>query len=130
MRAFWIALLIALLPLRGWVGDSMAVSMIALPHATSMSAAMPGPADHGADHVGSDHSHHASEASEDSPMASTHGDHGQTSTHLLCEVCNGPVLSTFNAPIEATPLEHTLLIARSERFASLAPRHPVKPPIA
>jgi hypothetical protein len=131
MRALWIALLIALLPLRGWMGDAMAVSMAAAPIAVAVGQSAMGDDCHHqasmAEAHGSAHAVHAGghEAPHDGDLQGSGHE-----AHLMCDVCNGPALGSrvaLPAPGAAT---HGLLIARSERFASLAPRHLIKPPIA
>lgn len=125
MRALLIALLIVLLPLRGWVGDTMAVSMWASPAGTAIVATDLDPASTAlADNA---------EPATDAPChdgAQGAGDGGHAGAHLLCDVCNGPLL---HARVSLQPIEpavQALRIERSERFASLAPRQGVKPPIA
>jgi hypothetical protein len=137
MRAIWIALLIALLPLRGWAGDAMAVAMIPMPASSTTSAAQAGDPDcphadgathlaiavlDGAPDTAANHGDHIANAD--------HADHADNSAHLLCDVCNGPVLSTAAPPGVAAAAGHGLHIERKQAFASLAPRHVVKPPIA
>ncbi len=134
MRALWIALLIALLPLRGWVGDAMAVSMAAAPLAAATGQAAMGDdcphltpvpattADAHGQHATHDTAH--TEASD-----GAHGA-GHTQAHLMCDVCNGPALGSRVALPEPAAAEHGLQFARTERFASLAPRHLHKPPIS
>ncbi|MGC4397268.1 hypothetical protein [Hydrogenophaga sp. T2] len=137
MRAVWIALLIALLPLRGWVGDAMALSMFeARGHgATAVVAtadAVIAPHDQ-RPHEHHDHrdhgSPHAAPALADAPADNDHGPAG-AQAHLLCEVCNGPVLSPPASAVAVTAIEHAPRVERQQRFASLAPRQPTKPPIA
>lgn len=120
MRVFLIALVIALLPVRGWVGDAMAVSMAASGLATASAAEAPCP------HAGI--GHHAEDTGDAALAAGAHGasQHG----HLLCDVCNGPALTPAALVAPPSDLNHGLLIERAERFASLAPRHTHKPPIA
>lgn len=140
MRTLWIALLIALLPLRGWVGDAMAVAMVSTaPHlATAVAAADDCPhgsaqaADHGsavASGVADTTAHHATGHGQ-AESAATDDAHGDAGAHLLCDVCNGPVLSSAALSTPGAVFGHGLRIARSEAFASLAPRHLIKPPIA
>jgi hypothetical protein len=127
MRALWIALLIALLPLRGWVGDAMAVAMIPAPAQHSAPTAQAGDTDcpHAAPAV------QPVAAAVDATASHTdHTAHGDASAHLLCDVCNGPVLGTAAAPAAAVADGHGPHIERKQAFASLAPRHVVKPPIA
>lgn len=130
MRALWIALLIALLPLRGWVGDAMAVSMIATP--ASAAAASPAGAD--CPHAAASAGHHAEPAPDTGALIATdtadgHQDHTSPGAHLLCDVCNVPALSTGSQPDPDAHVTHGLRIERKQAFASLAPRHLVKPPI-
>ncbi len=131
MRTLWIALLIALLPLRGWVGDAMAVTMAASPHAAAALAVADDCPHAAAAHVGQDagqHPGHPDAGHAHTPADA--GEHGTVSAHLLCDVCNGPVLGSAAPLTPGLAQEHGLRIERSEPFASLAPRHVVKPPIA
>ncbi len=127
MRALWIALLIALLPMRGWVGDAMALSMV---HAADghpvqqSSAANPCP--------------HAGEAVPPAPAEAAHADmHGDAAhddgaghQHLACDLCNGPALQAGTTDSPRGQLAPGPQVLRVERFASLAPRQHHKPPIA
>ena len=120
MRVFFIALLIALLPVRGWVGDAMAISMAGLPDgqpATMVMAAADAGHDH---HAGMDHSDHA-----DHDTAGTAGH-----SHSACDVCNGPVLTVANSSPELARAVHTLHADRVEAFVSSLPRAGHKPPIS
>ncbi len=137
MRSLWIALLIALLPLRGWVGDAMAVAMMPTPASTTAPVAQASEADCPHTAIAGHHATaHTSDGVAPSDHAGTHGDdaahsgHGNASAHLLCDVCNGPVLTTAATPTAAAAVEHGLRIERKQAFASLAPRHVIKPPIA
>jgi hypothetical protein len=143
MRTLWIALLIALLPLRGWVGDAMAVTMAVSPHtAAALMVAGDCPhagsthiGEHGGQNTGEHSAQHAEEHTGGHDAGHAHapadaGEHGAVSAHLLCDVCNGPVLGSAAPLTPGSPQEHGLHITRSEPFASLAPRHVVKPPIA
>ncbi len=132
MRVFLIALVIALLPLRGWVGDAMAVSMAAsaMPTASAAETPCPHAATGGQPHHVADapvaapaHDHAGSDTAAPAHDASHHG-------HLVCDVCNGPALHTPVAVVPAGHFSHGVHIERAERFASLAPRHAHKPPIA
>lgn len=135
MRAVWIALLIALLPLRGWVGDAMALSMLEAHGAAAVVAAADAviaPHDQPTHDHNGHHDHgspHAAPAQADARADSDHGPAG-AQAHLLCEVCNGPVLSPPASAVVVTAIEHAPRVERQQRFASLAPRQPTKPPIA
>jgi len=120
MRVWLIALMIALLPLRGWVGDAMALGAFTAPetaaascHETVANAAEA----NDAQHAGHDTS--PGDAAPD-------GHH----SHLACDLCNGPALAsavTASANPQAAPSARA---AGAERFASLDPRPGHKPPIA
>jgi len=123
VRLFLIALMIALIPMRGWVGDAMALSM-AVDH-TGMHATAVVPAQlpcHGAPAEAVDHAHHGNDA---------HGTgDGPHHSHILCDLCNGPVLHNpwLWRPAPSQPPQ--LLPPFSERFASQTARRDVRPPIS
>lgn len=122
MRHWFLVLMIALLPLRGWVGDAMALEMLVQSaHATM---AMDSHGAHQADQhaMSADHcacDEHAS-ASQDSV------DH----QHSACDVCNVPALATALPGLQTPPGEHGQLVRSAERFASSEAQRGVKPPIS
>lgn len=148
MRTAWIALLLALLPLRGWVGDAMALSMLgagghAAPAALVADAHRHGgdhanplaPAGHGEHGAAATHAAHAGHTAmvsvaDAAAAEASADDHGGPNAHLLCEVCNGPVLNPPAPALACAPVEYPRLAERAQRFASLAPRQHTKPPIA
>jgi len=116
MRFWFVVLLMALLPLRGWAGDAMAVSMATDP---APAAALVAAADcHGAGHDTPD-MHHGQDS---------HEDHG--TAHLLCDVCNGPAMTPAALLAAGDARPHSLHIPTRVAFASEAPRRGVRPPIA
>ena len=125
MRVFFIALLIALLPVRGWVGDAMAISMAGM--AGGEHAAMAVAVDHGA----MDHADHGDHAGHGMDMADTGAaiDDG-THSHSACDVCNGPVLTVADGSPKLTRAVHGLHADRVEAFVSSLPRAGHKPPIS
>ena len=127
MRALWIALLIALLPLRGWVGDAMALGMIQGTGGPQVHAASTGePCPHGGQAAPTQQAH--------GMQTGLHGDGAHEGAgahdHLACDLCNGPALQAASAGIPGEQLAPGPQVLRAERFASLAPRHHHKPPIA
>lgn len=123
VRVFLIALMIALLPLRGWVGDAMALSMVVGHAGTDMQTVAPVQMPcHTTSAQMADHAH-PDRATHDTTAGSGHG-------HLLCDLCNGPVLDAqwLWAPVSSEP--PVLLPASSERFASQTVRRNVRPPIS
>jgi hypothetical protein len=112
MRHLLLALLIALLPLRAWVGDAMAIAMQApsAGHGSMTMAAMDS-------HPGA---HHGTDAS------SATGDH----QHPTCDVCNGPAMA-LTVQVEWLPrATHNMVATPTERFASSVPQPGIKPPIS
>lgn len=128
MRVFVLALMILLLPLRGWMGDSMAMGSADHSMASASSSAEA--------HC-PEHAHTASPASDHAMPATDHGDGHQEAAsdagghaHDLCEVCNGPAMAgqvTVQAGGDARP---GLSAARVEAFLSHLPLGEHKPPIA
>jgi hypothetical protein len=130
MRHLLLALLIALLPLRAWVGDAMAVSMLAQPAANTAEQV------HCQDHLGSapqamaaQPSHGAHVMSAQSESTADH-QHPQDHPHSVCDVCNGPALVLSLLLASHVPQAHTVLTPPAERFASVALQQGIKPPIS
>lgn len=133
MRHLLLALIIALLPLRAWVGDAMAVSMMGHT-ATSMVAA--GAQPDCPDHAGEGPLALSLSAGHDL-HGSTHGtaesqqpDHPPDHQHNACDVCNGPALVVGLLLSATVSQHHTLLALPAERFASVALQQGIKPPIS
>lgn len=117
MRHLLLALMIALLPIRGWMGDAMAVAMLAAPpHAMSQAASGDAPPcpDHA---MGSD-------------AADMQEGHGSEHAHKSCDVCNGPAMVLTTPVVPALAPEHGALMPPAERFASSEPHRGIKPPIS
>lgn len=112
MHHLLIALVIALLPLRAWVGDAMAITM-QMPSPPTVAASMasvdaaPCP----------DHANDASAASMDHQ-------------HTSCEVCHGPAMPLALQVSLETQVVHGVLAPPSERFTSSVPQPGIKPPIS
>jgi hypothetical protein len=118
MRHWLLVLMIALLPLRGWVGDAMAVEMLSQPAHAAMAMD-----DHGADH-GADHGHCACDE-----HAATTGDSAEHQ-HNACDVCNVPALAMAMVTLQILPPARSLLALPPERFASSEAQRGIKPPIS
>jgi hypothetical protein len=115
MRHLLLAILVALLPLRAWVGDAMAITMLA-PSSSHESMVM-APAD---DAPCADHAIGATNDTTDT------ADH----QHQACDVCNGPAMALgmqFDLLASAT---HGVLATPTERFDSSVPPPGNKPPIS
>lgn len=113
MRHLLIALVIALLPLRAWVGDAMAITMQMPAPAQEMVSASSAEAAPCADH--------ATGESAAAPM-----DH----QHSSCEVCHGPAMPLALQTAPLPQAVHGVLPTPTERFTSLLPQPGIKPPIS
>ena len=137
MRTLLLALMIALLPIRGWLGDAMAVEMVrhSLP-AASLVAEEASPASVAADA----HCHETMEAADSGMDAMAHHDDGSSTNHgtdhqgcgtcTVCQVCHTvalggtPLIDIVHGAPQAPPA------ARTARFASAEPVLGLKPPIS
>ena len=117
MRHWFLVLMIALLPLRGWVGDAMALDMLAQPGHTTM--AMQG---HSEDH----HAMTEENCACDEHGAAVGADHA----HSTCDVCNLPALAMASWALQPPAAIHGPLALPAERFASSEAQRGVKPPIS
>ncbi len=116
MRHWILALMIALLPLRGWVGDAMAFSMLAQQHGSASVASMP--------------CHDMAPMADSTPLDSKAHAPAAPQAHTVCDVCNGPALHA-PAPVAAVmPPVLSVQAETSERFLSAWPERGAKPPIA
>lgn len=128
MRRLFIALLIALLPLRGWVGDAMALTLTLPPPASSSALTSVSGHSHGplAEHCG--HAADARDVSDTSPPNGHTGDfHGTCSA---CDVCNGPALTAEAVVSAASHLPHAGPLNSASHFASSDRKPTLKPPIS
>lgn len=143
MRILLLALMIALLPLRSWVGDAMAMEMVAntlsdteiatnfAAHRTDNTRAkaqfdnQPAAMNH-ADCPG----HTAMVASSDSPADDAHQAHAaDCATCAACQICHTMALTPMALQITSTALPAGLPQASSHHFASAERAPGFKPPI-
>ena len=105
MRSLFLALLIALLPLRGWVGDVMAMELMA-PALTASAAQAAHPSHHDAagdcEHAPTHHGH--ARTGESIGEAQAAGDCG---TCTACQICHSVAL----APVPHQPESPQLALA-------------------
>lgn len=117
----FIAFLLVLLPLRGWIGDAMAMDMLIQAHdSASVHAAPQG-------HV--DCPEHAAMHSPADPVdlqAQPGADCGSCGGCQICHSAAMPALAALAPAPEMTP---AALMPMSVRFASVAPAPGFKPPI-
>lgn len=117
MRHVFLALLIALLPLRGWVGDAMALAPLSA-HLTGQALAAPSPA---APDAASDCHGHTNETAD-------MGESSGACSH--CDVCHGPGLAAAPGPALPPLARHTLQATPDAHCASTVPQPTLKPPIS
>lgn len=128
MRHLLLALMIALLPIRGWMGDAMALSMLVAPAQTVHHHAAASGADH-AMPAGHAQSGHGATEMSDHGTGLQQDDSGEH-THKSCEVCNGPAMALSVPAVPALSPQHGLLTPPAERFVSSEPHQGIKPPIS
>ena len=103
MRVFCFWLMIALMPLRAWAGDAMALQMalqmssVSVPHSSTAVAVASEECPGHAEFVVEDYAHHAhhggDSAHDPHSSHSSHASHPDGSTHncLHCDICQGKV---------------------------------------
>jgi hypothetical protein len=127
MRHFLIALMIALLPVRGWVGEAMAFSVQSNPASPASHAACP-------DHAPPPSSLTGQQTPPliETASLATEAGTGDDSTHQhnACDICNGPAMAASATALLTLTALHPQHAARVERFASSELGQGVKPPIS
>lgn len=127
MRHFLIALMIALLPVRGWVGEAMAFSMQANPASPAAHAGCP-------DHAPPPASLTAQPKPPLFEMVNLAADADTTDDgthqHGACDICNGPAMTASATALLTLTAVHPQHASRIERFASSELSQGVKPPIS
>lgn len=143
MRILLLALMIALLPLRGWVGDAMAMEMVAsalngtetaidfaAPHADNTRSE----AEFNAQTAAMDHAdcpgHMTMAASSNKPADDTHQAHAaDCATCAACQICHTVALTPMAWHIGTYALPAVQPQAASQHFASAERAPGFKPPI-
>ena len=119
MRRLFLILMIALLPLRAWAGDVMAVGMMTVNLATHVPCA-----GHDASEPG------ALERSPDSTEVADVSPSAHCETCVACQICHSVALANpaiLQAPAVTSPVQPASL---STRFASALLAISLKPPIS
>lgn len=141
MRHFLLALLIALLPIRGWMGNAMALSTVGVATATQAAQAMAddqewldcqehSPAVHAAAHATGDApAEDVANAHHDTPHHTADADE-PSHAHGACEVCNGPAMALGWPTGMTLPQSQAMARTPAVRFASTVLPQGVKPPIS
>lgn len=125
MRRWFVLLLIALLPLRGWVGEAMAGEMLGQHVAAAAATQAQQAQAHSHDCMG--HQAAADLGGEQETVQSASGD---CPTCASCQVCSSVVLSVDAARLPAAAFGNTLVPRMGTRFASAEPAPAFKPPIS
>lgn len=123
MRRWLLLLMIALLPLRGWVGEALAGEMLQR-HAPPAVAVAPTHQQHAAAHedcAGHEHAQAQAPASQD---------HGDCPTCADCQACSAAVLVGLAGAPVAQRFTQPLPAAREPSHREAAPQSPFKPPIS
>lgn len=128
MRRWFVLLLIALLPLRGWVGEAMAGEMLGQ-HVAAASATQAQQAK-AVLHDCTGHEAAASNGSDADKQQETQSASGDCPTCASCQVCSTVVLSMDTARVPAAAFGSTLVPRMGTRFASAEPAPAFKPPIS
>lgn len=126
MRVFCFWLMIALMPLRAWAGDAMALqmalqmSLAGAPHSSTAVAVAPEECPGHANPGVEDHAHHAHHAHHGGHTAhdahssqasqTSHTSHTDGSTHncLHCDICQGKVHAVLPSVVALTGSEREL----------------------
>lgn len=135
MRRLLVALMILLLPLRGWIGDVMAMELMqpalqavhAHATATPEAASLAHDGDAHAMHDG-----HAAGHGHAAPVA-TDGHAGHGSSHLACtacQVCHSVAMAETAPALAGEALPHAAPQAALPHFASAEARRLAEPPIS
>lgn len=121
--------MMALLPLRGWLGDAMAMQQMA-PAMQAAAAAAPASA----------HAGHAAMPCHDTnetaaPAAGTDGEAGSHDSHghghcTACQICHSVAAGTNHAPPRPSAWRHAAPHTATPRFVSAEPRRLAEPPIS
>lgn len=130
MRRWFLILLIALLPIRGWVGDAMAGQMIGQ-HLAAPNIAEVAVAEQAAslpEHEGcAGHAAGATQAPAEAPATDISADCG---TCTSCQVCHSVVIAPPSIDSGISPVRHRVAALPGMRFASAEPARGFKPPIS
>jgi hypothetical protein len=131
MRRWFVLLMIALLPLRGLVGDAMAADMMAKHLSTAQTAVETASAHHEMDPdcMGHSHANADTDANADAD-ASVATNASPCPTCASCQVCSSVALA-FAASVAVSPVfTQPTPVATLATFASADPATGFKPPIS
>lgn len=127
MRILFLALMIALLPLRGWVGDVMAMERLGQALTAAPAAAVHGECHEAQAHHGQGTAHE--DMSQPAGHASGH-DQADCSGCTVCQICHSVVLASTPVPARTAELPTAMPPSQVRLYASAEPVPGFKPPIS
>jgi len=124
--------MIALLPLRGWVGDSMATQMAVSAHVQQEIAteSIAVHARHSGPNAGEMSDCHSQHALTSSKAIGDSAAEGHCDTCTSCQACFFVALVIQSTVQQANPAPHGVPFASGSTFTSAAPAQGFKPPIS
>ena len=137
MRTLFLALMIALLPVRGWLGDAMAIEMVrhSMPAAEAVAGVAQAATEAHCHEAGDmamnamDNASHADHAMGDGGD-NDHASHQGCGTCTACQVCHSVALGGTELRGIAHDAPQAAPAAPAARFASTEPFLGLKPPIS
>jgi len=123
MRILLLAVMITLLPLRGWVGDAMAMELGAHAMAAAQAEAV---------HAAADDCHEHGQAQANAPTAAEHSEaHGQDCGNCsACQICHSVALASALPTFSTAALPAVPPVGTSRQLTSAERAPGFKPPIS
>jgi hypothetical protein len=130
MRRWFLLIMIALLPIRGWVGDVMAADMVT--QRIAALAQVPVQVQQPADAAADPHADCHGKAAATSPALPAAGDALATDCGncTSCQVCHSVAMAATPGAGTLAPAPHAAPPLRGTHFASAEPARGFKPPIS
>jgi hypothetical protein len=126
MRRFIFILMIALLPLRGWMGEAMATEMAAINFIATQAINTPANADLVAENSMSDCDLHKSKTAD---ITSDTANTATKSSCTHCQACHAAGLVSTVHITSFDKVHYAQPLAQASQFASASIAHSQKPPI-
>lgn len=132
MRTLFLALMIALLPLRGWVGDVMAVELSTQSRAAHHAAPAPAPTGHHEAHAAGATHHGHTMADAAAPCASPDEEQGLADCAgcTVCQICHSVALAPVLPELPPAVLPTAVPASSQPLYASAERALGDKPPIS
>jgi hypothetical protein len=130
MRVFLVALMIAMLPLRGWMGDAMAIGMAGQHQEVAAAPMEHGMAAAHEDCAGMAPATLTPAPTDESAAGSMAGASDDCESCSACQVCNSVALATDSPAALALSAPQASPVSVLAQFASFYPQRGHKPPIS